>query len=80
MPAREDEEEREEAQGGLHSKSSPGPLSGEIGTSTFEGGKEGQTDLPSPHGKKRTASEDLEVEDPKRVKASMSAGSEDDVA
>ena len=66
VPVREDKEESEEAQGGLHSRGTPGTLSGEIGTSTSEGGREGQTDIPSPHGKKRTASEDSKREASKR--------------
>ena len=36
-----DKEEGEEAQGGLHSGGTPGNLSGEIGTSTSDGGREG---------------------------------------
>ena len=57
VPAGKDKEESEEAQG-------------EIGTSTSEGGREGQAGIPSPHGKKRTASEDLKIEDSKRGKVS----------
>ena len=73
--AREDKEEGEGAQGGLHSRGMPGALSGEIGTPTFEDGREGKTDTPSPHGKKRTASEDLEIQASKRGKISLSGGS-----
>ena len=62
VPAREDKEEGEEAQGGLHSRGTSGTLSGEIRTPTSEDGREGKTDIPSPHGKKRTASEDLEMD------------------
>ena len=75
VPAGEDKEESEEAQGGLHSGGTPGNLSGEIGTSTSKGGREGQTDIPSPHGKKRTASEDLKIKASKRGKISLSGGS-----
>ena len=75
VPAKEDKEESKKAQGGPHSRGMPGALSGEIGTPTFEDGREGKTDTPSPHGKKRTASEDLEIEASKRGKISLSGGS-----
>ena len=80
-PAKEDKEESKKAKGGLHSKGTPDTMSGEIGTPSSEDEREGETDIPSPHGKKRTASEDLEVEAPKRGKISLpgSSGSEDDV-
>ena len=77
VPAGEDKEESEEAQGGLHSGGTPGNLSGEIGTSTSKGGREGRTDIPSPHGKKRAASEDSEREASKRGKVSQSGGDVD---
>ena len=38
--------------------------------------REGATDIPSPHGKKRTASKDLKVEASKRGKKSLSGGSD----
>ena len=81
VPTGEDKEEDEEAQGGSHSGSTLGNLSREIGISTSKGGREGRTDIPSPHGKKRTASEDLKAEASKRGKMSLSngSGSEDDV-
>ena len=75
VPAGEDKEESEEAQGSLHYGGTPGNLSGGIGTSTSEGGREGRTDIPSPHGKKRTASEDLKIKASKRGKISLSGGS-----
>ena len=75
--AGEDKEESEEAQGGLHSRGTLGHLSGEIGTSTSKGGREGQADIPSPRGKKRTASEDLKREASKRGKISQSGGDAD---
>ena len=77
VPAGEDKEESEEAQGGLHSGGTPGNLSGGIGTSTSEGGREGRTDIPSPHGKKRTTSEDSKREASKRGKVSQSGGDVD---
>ena len=72
VPVGKDKEESEEAQEGLHSGGTPGNLSGEIGTSTSEGGREGQANIPSPHGKKRTASEDSKREASKRGKVSQS--------
>ena len=77
VPVGKDKEESEEAQEGLHSGGTPGNLSKEIGTSTTEGGREGQADIPSPHGKKRTASEDLKREASKRGKISQSGGDVD---
>ena len=70
----------QKAKGGLHSKGTPDAMSGETGTPSEEDEGEEETDITSPHGKKRTASEDLEVEDPKRGKVSLLAGSEDDAA
>ena len=72
-----DKEESEVAQGGLHSGGTPGTLSGEIGASTSEGGREGKTDIPSPYGKKRTASKDLKRESSKRGKIYQSGGDVD---
>ena len=81
VPAKEDKEESKKAKGGLRSKGTPDTLSGEIGTPSSEDKREGEADIPSPHGKNRTASEDLEVKAPKRGKMSQSGGSglEDDV-
>ena len=72
VPAGEDKEEDEEAQGSFHSGGSPGNLSVEIRTPASKGGREGRTDIPSPHGKKRAASEDSEREASKRGKVSQS--------
>ena len=77
VPAGEDKEEDEVAQGDLHSGGTPGNLSREIGTSTSAGGREGQADIPSPHGKKRTASEDLKREASKQGKTSQSGDDAD---
>ena len=72
VPAGEDKEEDEEAQGSFHSGGSPGNLSVEIRTPASKGGREGRTDIPSPHGKKRAASEDSKREASKRGKVSQS--------
>ena len=77
LPAGKYKEESEEAQGGLHLGGTPGNLSGEIETSTSGDEREGQADIPSTHGKKRTASEDLKREASKRGKISQSGGDVD---
>ena len=74
VPAKEDKEESKKAKGGLHSKRTPVTMSAEIGTPSSEDKREGEADLPSPYGKKRTASEDLEAKAPKRGKMSLSGG------
>ena len=81
VPVKEYKEESRKAKGGLHSEGTPGTMSEEIGTPSSEDKREGETDIPSPHGKKRVASEGLEVKAPKRGKMSLSGGSglEDDI-
>ena len=77
MPAKEDKKKSKRADGGLRSKGILDATSGETEASSAEEEDEGeeQGDIPSPQGKKRTASEDLEVEAPKRGKMSLSDGS-----
>ena len=75
VPAKEDKEESKKAKGGLHSKGTPDTMSGEIGTPSSGNKREGGADNPSPNGRKRTASEDLEVKASKRGKMSLSCGS-----
>ena len=75
VPAKEDKEESKKGKGGLHYKGTPDTMSGEIGTPSSEDEREGETDIPSPHGKKRTASEDLKIKASKRGKISPSGGS-----
>ena len=77
VPAGEDKEEDKEAQGSFHCGGSPGNSSEEIKTTASKGGREGRTDIPSPHGKKRVVSEDSERETSKRVKVSQSGGDVD---
>ena len=81
VSVKEDKEENKKAKGDLHSKGTPDTMSWEIGTPSSKDKREVEADIPSPHGKKRTASEDLEVEAPKRGKMSLpgGSGSEDDV-
>ena len=82
VPVKEAQEESRKAKGGLHSKGTPDAMSGETGTPISEDEREEEAVIASPHGKKRTASEDLEVVAPKRGKVFLSdgSGSEDDVA
>ena len=81
MPAREDKKKSKRAEGGLRSKGILDATSGETEAPSSKDEGEGEGDIPSPHGRKRTASEDLEVEAPKRGKISLSDGSssKDDV-
>lgn len=82
VPAKEDKEEGKKARGGSYPKGTPNAMSEETGTPSFEDEGEGEADIPSPQGKKRTASKDLKVEASKRGKMSLSdgLGSKDDVA
>ena len=77
VAAKEGQNKSKKAGGGLHSKGILDATSGETETPPSEdedqGGEEGE--IPSPHGKKRTASKDLEVGAPKRGKISLSDGS-----
>ena len=75
VPAEEDKEESKKVQGGPHSRGTPGTSSGEIGTPSSEDESEGETDIPSPHGKKRTTSEDFKIKASKRGKISLLGGS-----
>ena len=75
VPAPEDKKRSEEAESGLHSAGMPDTMSGETEAPSSKYAGEGEGDTPSPHGRKRTASEDLEVEAPKRGKVSLPYGS-----
>ena len=75
VPVKEDNEESKKAKGGLHSEGTPDTMSGEIGTPSSEDERGGEAEIFSLHGKKRSASEDLEVKAPKRGRMSLSGGS-----
>ena len=75
VPAQEDKKKREEDKRGLHSTGMPDTMSGETEAPSSKDEGEGEGDIPSPHGRKRTASEDLEVESPKRGNVSLPYGS-----
>ena len=75
VSAKEDEEESKKAHVGPHSRGTPGTSSGDIGTPSFEDEREGETDIPSPHGKKRTASEDLKIKASKEGRYPCHGGS-----
>ena len=63
----------------LHSIGMPDTMSGETEAPSSKDEGEGEGDIPSPHGRKRTASEDLEVGAPKRGKVSLPYGSGSEV-
>ena len=81
VPALEDKKKSEEAESGLHSAGMSDTMSGETEALSPKDEGEGKGDIPSPHGRKRTASKDLEVEAPKRGEVSLPyvSGSEADV-
>ena len=78
---REEKERSEEAQSGLHTGGASRTVFGEIRTPVLEDERGGESNIPSPHGKKRAAPEDLKEEASKRGKMSLSggSGSEDDI-
>ena len=70
----EDKERNGEAKSGLHAGGTLRIITGEIGTPVLEDEQGGEPSIPSPHGKKRTAPEDLEAEVSKRGKKPSSGG------
>ena len=81
MPVKEDKAESGRTKGGLRPEGLSDTVSGEIKSPSFEDKSEGEANIPSPHGKKRAASEGWEEKAPKRGKMPLSGGSglEDDV-
>ena len=81
MPAKGDKAESGRTKGGLHPEGISDTVSGEIKMPPPEDKSEGEANIPSPHGKKRAASEGWEEKAPKRGKIPLSGGSglEDDV-
>ena len=78
--AREDKKKSKRAKGGLRSKGLDATSGDtEAPSSEYEDKGEEEADIPSPHGKKRAAFEDSEVEAPKRGKMSLSDGSGSEV-
>ena len=78
---KEDKEGSGKTKGGLHSEGMSDTVSGEIKVPPPEDKSEGEANIPSPHGKKRAASEGWEEKAPKRGKMPLSGGSglEEDV-
>ena len=74
VPLREEKERSGEAQSGLHTGGASRTVSGEIGTPMSKDERGGESDIPSPHGKKRAAPEDLKAEASKQGKNSLSGG------
>ena len=71
---REDKETSGEVKSGLHTGGTSRTASGEIGTPVLEDEQRGESNIPSPHGKKRASPEDLKAEVTKRGKKSLSGG------
>ena len=71
---REEKERSREAQCGLHTGGASHTVSREFGTPMSEDEHGGESDISSPHGKKRAAPEDLKAEASKRGKKSLSGG------
>ena len=71
VPSGEDEGRNREAKSGLHMLHIQ---TGGIGASAKEGDRGGESEIPSPHGKKRDAPEDLETEVSKRGKKPSPGG------
>ena len=69
-----DKERNGEAKSGLHAGGTLRIITGEIGTPVSEDERGGESGIPSPHGKKRAASEDLEAETPKQGKKTSPEG------
>ena len=74
VPSGEDKERHGEAKGGLNVGGTSRIPTGEINTPVSEDERGGDSSIPSPHGKKRTAPEDLEAEVSKRGKKTASRG------
>ena len=74
VPLREGKERSGEAQSGLHTGDASCAVSEEVITPVPEGERGEGSNIPSPHGKKRAAPEDLEAEASKRGKKSLSGG------
>ena len=68
VPSGEDKERNGEAKSGLHAGGTLRILTGEISTPMSEDERGGESSVPSPHGEKRAAPEDLEAELSKRGK------------
>ena len=81
MPMKEDKTESGRTEGGLHPEDILDVVSGEIKIPSREDKIKGEANIPSPHGKKRAASEGREEKAPKRGKMPLSGGSglEDDI-
>ena len=74
VPSGEDKEGSGEVKSGLHTGGTLHTVSGETGTPVSESKRRGESNIPSPRGEKRSASEDLKVEASKQGKKSLSVG------
>ena len=75
VPVKEDKAVSGNTKGGLHSEGTSYTVSGEIRVPLPEDKSEGEANIPSPHSKKRAASEGWEEKAPKRGKMPLSGGS-----
>ena len=74
VPLGEDEWRNREAKSGLHARGTLCILTGGISTHVSEDEQGEEPSIPSPHGKKRIAPEDLEAEVSKRGKKPSPGG------
>mgnify|MGYP006268690923 CR=1 FL=1 len=74
VPSGEDEGRNREAKSGLHAGGTLRILTGGISAPVLEDDRGGESRIPSPHGKKRTAPEDLETEVSKQGKKPSPGG------
>ena len=74
VPSGEDEGRNREARSGLHAGGTLRTLTGELSAPVLEYDRGGESRIPSPHGKKMAAPEDLETEVSKRGKKPSPGG------
>ena len=72
VPSGKDKERNGEAESGLHAGGTLRIVTGEIGTPVSEDERGEESSIPSPHGKKRVAPEDMKAEISKRGKKPLS--------
>ena len=74
VPAGEEKERSGEVKSHLHAGGTSRTIPGEIKTPVSEDERGGESNIPSPHRKKRDAPEDVKAEASKRGKESLSGG------
>ena len=76
LPLREEKERSAQVKSGLHTGGTSRTVPGEIETPVSVDEWGGESNIHSPHGKKRAAPEDLKAEASKRGKKSLSGGAD----